>query len=337
MPEIKVSLITTVKNEGTALPRLLDSLQAQTRLPDQVIISDGGSSDNTRQVIQQYKRNNGAFPAAHRAKDHAAGLTITLLDCPGANISQGRNAAIADAWGEIIACTDAGVRLDAQWLEQITLPFRENNPPDVVSGFFVPDPHGAFETALAATTLPALRDIKPERFLPSSRSIAFRKSAWAAIQGYPEWLDYCEDLIFDFALRARGFRFAFVPEARVYFRPRSTLIQFFRQYYHYARGDGKANLWLKRHLLRYATYLFLLPLTITLAAFQFWLGAALFIVGAIVMFGTPYTRLVSLWQGLSIGEKIAALLWVPIIRITGDVAKMVGYPVGVWWRRSNKR
>jgi hypothetical protein len=23
---------------------------------------------------------------------------------------------------------------------------------------------------------------------------------------------------------------------------------------------------------------------------------------------------------------------VPIIRVVGDVAKMVGYPVGLWWR-----
>lgn len=337
MPEIKVSLITTVKNEGTALPRLLDSLQAQTRLPDQVIISDGGSADDTRQVIQQYARNNGTSRAAHSEAQDAAGLTITLLDCPGANISQGRNAAIANACGEIIASTDAGVRLDARWLEHITQPFRESNPPDVVSGFFVPDPHGAFETALAATTLPALRDIKPSSFLPSSRSIAFRKSAWAAIQGYPDWLDYCEDLIFDFALRARGFRFAFVPEARVYFRPRSTLRQFFRQYYFYARGDGKAKLWLRRHLVRYGTYLLSLPLTLWLATINLWLGAALIIAGAMIMFGTPYRRLVSLWQELSMRERIAALLWVPIIRITGDVAKMIGYPVGVWWRLTHKR
>ena len=28
---------------------------------------------------------------------------------------------------------------------------------------------------------------------------------------------------------------------------------------------------------------------------------------------------------------------VPIIRIVGDVAKMVGYPVGLWWRWRNRR
>ena len=41
----------------------------------------------------------------------------------------------------------------------------------------------------------------------------------------------------------------------------------------------------------------------------------------------------------------ARLLWIclltlglaPVIRVVGDAAKMIGYPVGVWWRWRNKR
>jgi hypothetical protein len=31
-------------------------------------------------------------------------------------------------------------------------------------------------------------------------------------------------------------------------------------------------------------------------------------------------------------EQIEATLWVPVIRAVGDVAKMMGYPVGWLWR-----
>jgi hypothetical protein len=31
-----------------------------------------------------------------------------------------------------------------------------------------------------------------------------------------------------------------------------------------------------------------------------------------------------------------AVLWVPVIRATGDVAKMAGYPVGRWWRMKQR-
>jgi hypothetical protein len=32
------------------------------------------------------------------------------------------------------------------------------------------------------------------------------------------------------------------------------------------------------------------------------------------------------------GDKVKAILWVPVIRLWGDLAKMVGYPVGLFWR-----
>src|ERR1051326_5124056 len=58
-----------------------------------------------------------------------------------------------------------------------------------------------------------------------------------------------------------GCRFAFAPEAIAWFRPRPSLAAFFRQYYRYARGDGKADLWRARHTIRYATYLTAVALT----------------------------------------------------------------------------
>lgn len=336
---MNVTLIMTVKNEASSLPRLLDSIAAQTRAPKEIVIVDGGSTDSTLEILNA----------------NAQRLPLKIIARPGANISQGRNAAIAAATSEIICATDAGVRLDEHWVEELAKPLEtdggrktedEGQPSsviglpsqiDIVSGFFAPDPHGAFETALAATTLPALADIRPASFLPSSRSIAFRKRAWKKVNGYPEWLDYCEDLIFDFALRDAGLTFAFAPRAIVYFRPRPNLRAFIKQYYQYARGDGKANLWFKRHVVRYATYLIALPLLIVFLFFVPLLGFGFLILGFIVMFFTPYKRLVPKLHLLSWLEQISAFAWVPIIRMTGDIAKMLGYPVGVVWRMKNRR
>jgi hypothetical protein len=186
---------------------------------------------------------------------------------------------------------------------------------------------------MGATVLPALYNIDPDTFLPSSRSIAFLKSSWQAIEGYPEWLDFCEDLIFDIRLRDESGPFAFAPNAVVYFRPRSNLRAFFKQYYQYDRGDGKADLWRKRHAIRYITYLIVLPLLSILGAFMSpWWWLVGIILGGLGMFYTPYRRLPGLWSSLSVLEKVQAILWVPVIRITGDIAKMIGYPVGWQWR-----
>jgi glycosyltransferase involved in cell wall biosynthesis len=43
----KVSLITTVKDAAEEIGPFLASLAAQTRVPDEVIVVDGGSSDGT--------------------------------------------------------------------------------------------------------------------------------------------------------------------------------------------------------------------------------------------------------------------------------------------------
>jgi glycosyltransferase involved in cell wall biosynthesis len=310
----RVALVATVLNEGATIDALLASVAAQTRRPDEVRLVDGGSTDDT----------------VARARAWAArGLPLTVEVRPGAGISAGRNAAIAATSAPLVAVTDAGVRLAPDWLAHLTRPFVDPGV-DVVAGFFHAAPRTAFEYALGATTLPVERDVDPAGFLPSSRSVAFRRAAWARVGGYPEWLDYCEDLVFDLALRGAGCRFVFEPRAVAYFRPRPTLRAFYRQYYLYARGDGKADLWRTRHAIRYGTYLGL-PLLGALVRRQPALALPALAL-AVAYVRRPYQRLWRLTAGQPTRVRLGALPWPPLIRLTGDVAKMLGYPAGVAWR-----
>lgn len=330
---MRVSVIVTVFNERTSIERLLDSLAAQTRAPDEVIISDGGSTDGTPEFILSYVRRHPEWlPHLH------------LLETPGANISRGRNLAIAAAQGPLLAVTDAGVRLEPTWLEMLCAPWEGTSGPAgagplAAAGFFVADARGVFQTAMAATVLPLLEDVQPDRFLPSSRSVAFTKEAWLRAGGYPEWLDYCEDLILDFNINAQRPQqptaFVWRPSAVVHFRPRESPGKFWTQYYRYARGDGKADLFRKRHAIRYFTYAVLLPALLGHAFFGFfarWLGWIGLLVGIAVYCRRPWQRLLTVGHGLRGEQLVLAALLVPVIRVTGDLAKMAGYPVGLWWR-----
>ena len=100
---MRISVICTVLNEGESIRRLMDSLVAQSRQPDEIVIVDGGSRDNTVAVIQEY----------------ADRLPLRVLVEPGANISRGRNVAIAAATGDVIASVDAGVWLEPVWLAEL--------------------------------------------------------------------------------------------------------------------------------------------------------------------------------------------------------------------------
>ncbi|HVX31204.1 MAG TPA: glycosyltransferase, partial [Nitrolancea sp.] len=212
----RVSLILTVRDEEASLEALFGSIGTQTRLPDEIILVDGGSTDQTVALARQWCER----------------LPLTIISAPGTTIAQGRNLALRHASGEIIAVTDAGVVLEPRWLETITQPFARPaaQQPDVVAGFFEARPVSRFELFLGATTLPDVDEIRPERFLPSSRSVAFRRNLFEAGIRYPEWLDYCEDLIFDLRLKQAHARFEFQPAAIAGFRPRASLGGYWRQY-----------------------------------------------------------------------------------------------------------
>ncbi len=313
--EMKVSVICTVKNEGNALRALLDSMVSQSRPPDEVVFCDGGSTDDTVKVLREYQQE----------------LPILVIVSPGSNISQGRNQAISAATGPIIASVDAGVVLSPIWLEELVRPIEEDAA-RVVSGWFEPDPKTRFEVVMGATVLPTLDDIEPETFLPSSRSIAYLKSAWQDVGGYPEWLDYGEDLIFDLALREQFGPFPFSPKAITSFRPREDLHAYARQYFLYARGDGKAGLWPKRHVIRYLTYFAGLPFLARLICRRNLFGWALLIIGGGVYCRRPAQRLWPQIQDWPKPQQAKAFALIPLIRLIGDIAKMTGYPLGVIWR-----
>lgn len=302
-----VTVAITVLNEASSIGELLESLCQQTLAPDEVVVVDGGSTDGTLDLLRSFQQC----------------LPLIVLVHPGSTIAAGRNRAIEASNGDFIAVTDAGVRLSPGWLEALVRPLTDGRA-DVSSGFFHSDPRSVFELALGATTLPEASDIKPEQFLPSSRSVAFTRKVWASAGGYPDDLDYCEDLVFDLRLKEAGCRFAWVPEAVAHTRPRPDLPSFFRQYYRYARGDGKADLWRRHHAIRYAAYLALLLGLRTPWAWPFLLA------GGVAYLRRPVGRLTL--SGLAPAERAQALALVPVIRVVGDVAKMLGYPAGVWWR-----
>lgn len=310
---MRVSLICTVKNEADNIAGLLDSMLAQSRSADEIVVNDCGSTDATTLIVREYIDR---------------GAPVRLV-AGGFNIASGRNNAIKHAAGPLIASTDAGLTLDRQWLERIVAPL-ELGTADLVAGFYRAAPRTILELAIGATNYPEPDEVDPRRFLAAGQSVAFRKTVWQQVGGYPEWADHSEDLIFDRAVAAAGFRSTVALDAVVYFTPRSSLQALARQYFFYARGDGVANLWPRRHAIRYTTYATLLA--VVLAARRFPALLAVIPPGLAAYTWRPYRRLWRLVRARPLPQQIAILALPPIVRLVGDGAKMVGYPLG-WARR----
>ena len=306
---MKVTLISTVKDCAGSAPGFLASLAAQTRAPDEVVIVDGGSTDGTPDAFKQ-----------------ADGVTV--LSEPGANISRGRNVALAAATHDVIAATDADCELDPRWLEKIVAPIEAGA--DVSMGWYEPVTETTFDRCMAAVNLPLdPQSVDPSRFNPSHRSVAFRLGAIDAVGGYPEWLAIGEDMWVDQRWRELGIDMRFAPEAMVRWRLRRGVVATWRQYFRYARGDGQAGMHPERHALRFGVYT---GLAAALASGRTWpkvLAAA----GAVAYAGTPVRRGWALARDArgprGAREDVIATLAVPALMAYTDAAKMAGYAAGL--------
>lgn len=226
MAELRFTLIATVRNEAGTIRAFVASLLAQSRQPDEILIVDGASTDGTREILEEYA---------------AQGL-LRVISQP-CNIAQGRNLGIAAATGTHLAVTDAGCQVDVDWLANIAQCFSTEPVPDVVAGNFHFETHTPFEVAVVrATFQPNREQSQTARYYPSSRSVAFSKTAWEKAGGYPEWLYAAEDTLFNIRMRQLGCRFVFCRDAIVRWRPRENWRALARQRINFSRGNARVGI-----------------------------------------------------------------------------------------------
>lgn len=222
-PKETLSIIVTTLNESLGIANLIDGFLAQTRQPDEIVVVDGGSSDNTVEILREYATRDPR---------------IKIFIEAGVNIARGRNLAIERASCPIVAVTDGGCRPDPRWLEELTKPFQENPTLGAVSGRRVIESCNTFEffSGLLSTS----RDPGDEsKRLFFGRSSAFRKEVWQRAGGYPEWLYTAEDTLFARRAKELGCKVVYAPDSIVYWRPRSTWRKLARQFFLYGRGNGR--------------------------------------------------------------------------------------------------
>ena len=299
---MKVSLVATVKDAAPHVGAFLASVAAQRRPPDEVIVVDGGSTDGTVEILRR-----------------APGLT--LIEEPGANIARGRNVAVRAAAHEVIAVSDADCVLDPAWLERLVEPLERGA--DVSMGVYRPLAGTFFEECAAAVSIKDPEEVREDTFLPSARSVAFRREAFEHAGGYPEWMALGEDMYLNHRWLDLGVRMDLARDAVVGRRPRRDLVSYWRQFAGYAEHDARGGMHAGRHALRFAVYG---ALVVALASRRRGLMAAAAVAGSLYASG-PVRRA---WRRMpSAGRRLAALGAVPALMLVTDLAKMAGYLRGL--------
>lgn len=219
---MKVSLILTVKNENDSVDAFFNSLINQSIKPDEIIIVDAGSNDGTYEKLLNY---TNIFS------------NLSIISEPGCNRSQGRNIAIKKAKYDIIAATDFGCLLHKEWLKEIIKPIIDGVS-DVTAGFYLNTDKRIIALSNSFFTHPDLFEIDEKTFLPSTRSIAFKKQCWEKVGGFDEKFILGEDTKFDFELKKMKYNFVFNKNAIVYWNAENSILKMMKKLFNYSKWDG---------------------------------------------------------------------------------------------------
>ncbi len=155
---MKISFVTTVYNEEKTVGVLLDSLFKQTKMPDETIIVDAGSSDKTLSILSGFTSEESRSLPRHHPRWESKKVKLKIFIKPNFTIAQGRNYGIRKATGDVIIMTDAGCVAHRDWLEKITEPFKSQGA-DIVAGFYRMTGSAPLQKALAVYL-----GIPPKRF-----------------------------------------------------------------------------------------------------------------------------------------------------------------------------
>lgn len=311
---MKVSFITTIFNEEETIEEFLNSVFAQTKIPDEIIIVDGGSTDTTVEKIKDLRLKIKDF----RGK-------FIILTKKG-NRAVGRNEAIIKATGDVIVCTDAGNTVDENWVRNIIKPFR-NNAVDVVAGYYKALATTVFQKCVVPYAFVMPDKVDPQNFLPATRSVAFTKKIWEEVGKFDERLTHNEDYAFAKALQKAKAKIVFRKDAIVYWMPRATFKSAYIMMLRFAYGDVEARILRPKVILVFLRYFIGIILLVL-----FSLTHAVIILYSLLFILILYL-VWAVWKNYRYVNEWNAFYFLPLLQLTADWAVLKGTTLGLVGRK----
>jgi GT2 family glycosyltransferase len=224
----RVSVVICAYNAADTIADCLASLDRLEYPNYEVIVVNDGSKDATGEIAREWWARAGR-PAKR------------VIDVANGGLSRARNIGLEQATGEIVAYTDADVRVDPLWLAYLVQPFLTSDVvgsggPNVVPG----DDPAVAQCVARAPGGPAhvLLDDRIAEHVPGC-NMAFRRDALRAIDGFnPIYLRAGDDVDVCWRLQARGWKIGFAAAALVWHRHRTSVKAYWRQQVGYGEGEA---------------------------------------------------------------------------------------------------
>ena len=319
---LTVALVMPVRNEETVVEKTLDAIFASSRLPDEIVIADGMSTDRTVERIKAYQGRD---------------VPVHVVQNPTIYSGGGRNRAIASTACEVILVADFGNVIQPDWIAEMVRPFEESEDVDMVAGMMRPLVTSDFEHCMAAIhyhdeymltryTAAKRESLVPSEIAPGANSLAMGRRVWERVGGFPEWLHRAQDKLFSRKAACLGARVYVAWNAAIAHHMRSTPRQVFKQLFSYGRGTGRSR-YIDSHFVKLAAFYGLVVALAMASVFAGGLGIA----GALLLAAYYYRsglRKVMIVDG---GLKKTRYLWLTAaVLFPRDFGTLLGHPLG-WY------
>lgn len=225
-----VSIIMPTLNEEKYVSRAVKTLLPEDNvLACELLVVDGGSSDSTREIVQQLA-----------ARDSR----IKLLDNPKRIQSAGVNEGVrqCDPRTRAVLRADCHAIYPPGFVEYCVRKLEEKQAASVVVPMTTQGT-GCFQRAVAAAQNSILgnggsahRWKSEGAFVDHGHHAAFDRAFFTRLGGYDEGFSHNEDAEYDARVRVAGGQIWLEPEAAIVYFPRSSLVRLAKQYFMHGRG-----------------------------------------------------------------------------------------------------
>ncbi|MDQ3588108.1 MAG: glycosyltransferase family 2 protein, partial [Actinomycetota bacterium] len=224
-----ISVIVPCFNLGEYLDEAVDSVLAQTRPPDELIVVDDGSTDEHTLDVLNGLRERG----------------MMVFRTPNRGAPAARNYGVERAGGDYILCLDADDVLLPAHLERTTAAMDTSPDAGIVAAQL------EFFGTVTGTWRPppySLRTMLWKNCLPSAS--LFRRRCWAEAGGYTPELEACHDWDLWLSIVEKGWRWEVVEESLYRYRRRDGSISDHRE----AHRPRIIGAMMRRHEQTYAAH-----------------------------------------------------------------------------------
>ena len=231
--KVKYSVVVAVYNRPEEMIELLKSIADQTFRDFEIIIVDDGSDRSSRLAFQKYKSQ----------------LNLSYFFTENQGPALARNFGVKKSEGKWIIFFDSDCSIPNNYFFEVEKFLSVNDVslyggPDMMDESFTYLQKSINFSMTSLLTTGGIRGnkISIDKFIPRSFNMGIKREAFDEVDGFSNIRQYGEDLDLSYKLIFSGKKSSLIPDAKVFHKRRTNLLNFFNQMYKSGKGRHFLNI-----------------------------------------------------------------------------------------------